>query len=291
MPLTCMPPPPSVSTLIRRCVRSPSCAIASSLALATLVALADYWTGDRFPLAICYLPSILVVCWVSHLALGVCLAMACSTAWLIDDLLFIQNHSVTLEQCWTALTHFGFYVVIMTMLMRVRSAHEREEWLARNDHLTGLMNRKAFREDAKREIERSRRTGLPVAVAYIDCDNFKEINDRRGHFEGDQVLVAVGSTIFKNVRLIDSAGRMGGDEFAVLLPGATLETAQRVVDRLRSKLDQQMQIQDWPVTFSIGVMVFSTAPDSVDELIHRSDLLMLSVKRQGKNTVVYELCD
>lgn len=283
--------PFSLASLWRACSREPGYTIGGSLVVATLVAVVDYWTGNRFPLAICYLPSILLVCWVSNFAIGMCLAMVCSTAWLIDDLLFIGIHSVTLDEYWTALTHFGYYLVVMSMLMRIRVAQEREEGLSRTDHLTGLMNNKAFREAAQREIERAKRTGLPLTVAYIDCDNFKKVNDQLGHTEGDQVLAAVGETMLKNVRSLDSPARMGGDEFTILLPGTTRETAQPIIERLRRKLHARMQDGNWPVAFSIGVTVFATVPDSVDELIHRSDLLMLRVKRKGKDAVAYEIHD
>ena len=276
-------------SFLRACQSHRARATIGSLLLATLVAVLDCWTGDELPLIICYLPSVVVICWVSHLAVGVCVAMACCTLWLIDDLLFYETHRVTLPQFWTALSHFGFYLVIMLMLMRVRSSQAREEGLARTDSLTGLMNSKAFRENAERELERARRTGSPLAVAYVDCDNFKQVNDTQGHFAGDLVLKAVGETMQNTLRRIDLPARLGGDEFAILLPGTTIKAAKRTIERLRKDLTQRMQGHGWAVTFSIGVAVFESPPKSVDELIHKSDVLMLQVKRQRKDAIAYEL--
>ncbi len=280
----------TLDSLLDACQSHRSRAIAASLALATLVAVLDYGTGDRFPLLVCYLPCVIVICWVSRLAIAVSFAMACCAGWLIDDLFHLGNETLTTAEIWTAVTHLMFFLVVIGMLVRLRAAHEREEYFARVDGLTGLLNSRAFRETAEREVERARRSGLPLAMAYIDCDNFKEVNDTLGHCEGDRLLKAIGRSLREQVRVTDTPARMGGDEFAILLPAATRQDAEFVMRRVRNRLSVVMKQHDWPVTFSIGVVVYESVPDSVDELIHGSDLLMYEVKRQQKDAVAYKLC-
>lgn len=255
-----------------------------------IVSLADYATGDEIPLIVCYLPTIIVMCWVSHLAVAVSLAMICCTGWLVDDLIFLDEWAVTPAQYWTASTHFLFFLVIISLLARLRLAHSSEENLARYDVLTGLMNGRAFREAARLEMQRAARTDTPLGVVYIDCDNFKGVNDTQSHLEGDRLLKSIGETLRNNLRAIDVAARLGGDEFAILLPGVTLEEAELAIERLRGQLDQAMRSRKWPVTFSVGVMIYENAPESVEELIYGADALMLEVKRQQKDGAAYRIC-
>ncbi len=280
----------TLDSLLDACQAHRNRAVAASLALATVVAVLDYATGDRFPLMVCYLPCVIVICWVSPLPIAVSFALACCTGWLVDDLLQLGDEALTTAEVWTAVTHLMFFLVIIGMLVRLRAAQEREKHFARVDGLTGLMNSRAFRETAEHEVERARRSGLPLAVAYIDCDNFKEVNDTYGHREGDRLLKAIGQSMQEHVRLTDTPARMGGDEFAILLPAATRQEAEAVMQRVRERLSDVMKQHEWPVTFSIGVVVYESVPDTVDELIHGSDLLMYEVKRQQKDAVAYKLC-
>jgi len=179
--------------------------------------------------------------------------------------------------------------VVLSMLTRLRLAHQRERQLARTDGLTGLFNAKAFRELAELEIERSARTGRPVSVAFIDCDNFKTVNDTLGHQEGDRLLAAIAEQMAASVRKIDVPARMGGDEFAILLPETSEAEAGQLIERLRARLAERMSVDDWPVTFSIGVAVYASAPESVDALIRGADLLMYEVKGGEKDAVKLRL--
>lgn len=272
------------------CERRRGWSIAATLTLASLLAVFDHWTGDTFPLTVCYLPCVIVVSWVAHVFFGVALAIACCTGWLVDDVLQYEQQTLTTAECWIALTHLTYFIVIISMLMRLRAAQQREETFARTDSLTGLMNRRAFREAAQREIRRAARTGSGLAAAYLDCDNFKSVNDTQGHQAGDRLLRAVGDTLRQNVRAMDLPARMGGDEFALLLPGADRFDVEDILHRVRGALTEVMGANGWPVTFSVGVVVYETAPASVDELLNRSDELMYRVKHDRKNAVAYELC-
>ena len=269
--------------------RHPRKSVAISLLIATLVAIVDYATGDEVPILFCYLPSVMLVCWVSNLAMGSTMATVCCTGWLIDDLLGLEQAGVTAHKFWTAASHAMCFAVIIVMLRRLKKGYENERRLARTDGLTGLLNAKAFRERAEEEIARVNRNGQHVAAAFIDCDNFKTVNDTLGHQEGDRLLEAIAQEMQRSVRVTDVPARMGGDEFAILLPETSQHDARYVVERLQKALNEQMQRENWPVTFSIGVAVYTSPPATVDDLLHNADKLMYEVKAGSKNDVVLRL--
>jgi diguanylate cyclase (GGDEF)-like protein len=119
----------------------------------------------------------------------------------------------------------------------------------------------------------------------MDIDNFKIINDRYGHQTGDVLLVWVAKTIRKNLRATDYVARVGGDEFALLLPETGAEAGQFVLYKLQRMLLDLMQKNNWPVTFSIGAATFVAEPESLDQMIQSADDLMYSAKRNGKNRI------
>ncbi|MGE5307735.1 MAG: GGDEF domain-containing protein [Deltaproteobacteria bacterium] len=167
-------------------------------------------------------------------------------------------------------------------------ALEREQMLASTDNLTGLANRRVFYELTGMEIQKSRRYNRPFSVLLMDVDNFKTVNDTMGHQRGDDLLITIGKGIRESVRTCDVAARLGGDEFAILLSEAGIETFETVIPRIRGKLKEYMQQEEWPVTFSMGVAAFKVPPENVDEIMRRVDSLMYSIKREGKDNIKFE---
>ena len=110
------------------------------------------------------------------------------------------------------------FLVIAFLASRLRQSWDTLDSMARTDPLTGILNRKAFQDAVEAEINRQSRLQIPFALLHIDCDNFKGVNDTRGHKEGDKVLVSVAHTLTVNLRKSDIVARLGGDEFGVLLP-------------------------------------------------------------------------
>ena len=163
--------------------------------------------------------------------------------------------------------------------------YQQEKRLSRLDPLTGLANRRAFYEGAELERQRAVRYGRNLSMAYIDLDNFKQANDQFGHEAGDQVLVTVANILRSDLRPSDLAVRLGGDEFAVLLPEADELGARRATSKLHGLLTQAMQDNNWPVTVSMGVVTFNSIPETVDQMVHKADELMYTVKHGGKNRI------
>jgi diguanylate cyclase len=160
--------------------------------------------------------------------------------------------------------------------------------LIRHDQLTGVLNRKGLDEALQKEINRQQRQGVPLSLALLDVDNFKSINDMRGHSVGDLALVHLVEVVQKTLRPQDVLARYGGEEFIVLLPGTGVEDAVAAMMRVQRMLTREyfMDKDDKIlITFSCGVVAV-TDLEAADELIRRADSAMYLAKRSGKNRVV-----
>ena len=164
---------------------------------------------------------------------------------------------------------------------------KREAMLGRKDALTGLRNVRAFREEATMLFRLASRMSSPSALAFLDLDDLKGVNDRMGHAEGDSVLECVGAVLSESTRSTDVVARLGGDEFAVLLPDTEAANAKALFDRLHQRLVDAMRDRGWPIGFSIGVAVLPSAPPSDGDALRYADSLMYTAKTSGKNRVVY----
>src|SRR5207237_3552929 len=129
------------------------------------------------------------------------------------------------------------------------------------------------------ESERARRLSRPLTLAYIDLDNFKQVNDRLGHAAGDAVLVQVVRTVCDELRGSDLLARLGGDEFGLLLPETGPEGAAALLTRIHEVLSDEMAGQGLPVTFSVGAITFHRPLLDVDQMIQRVDGLMYRAKK------------
>ncbi|MDB5937218.1 MAG: hypothetical protein JWQ01_4562 [Massilia sp.] len=167
-----------------------------------------------------------------------------------------------------------------------KASEDRVRRSANHDFLTDLPNRSLFRERLEHEIKHSARTGLPLALLFIDLDLFKEVNDRLGHAAGDQMLQQVARRICTCVRDTDTVARLGGDEFTVILTDVTLpqhiETiAAEILEELRKPF--QLQAGEAAISCSIGITVFPGDASSADELVRNADEAMYASKNAGRN--------
>jgi diguanylate cyclase (GGDEF)-like protein len=175
------------------------------------------------------------------------------------------------------------------LVLKIEIAHEQLRVQSTIDHLTGLFNRRYFMERLREEIDRTQHYGTPFAVAFIDIDNFKRINDEHGHLSGDEILKQLTQTCAKQVRDIDTLARIGGEEFALLLPQTTPEDAERLVERLRAGVAAtRASIGDvrLELTVSIGLTSSGRGVLDVDGILRVADEALYAAKRQGKNRLV-----
>jgi len=165
--------------------------------------------------------------------------------------------------------------------LRYADANER----ARTDPLTGVANREAFEGHLRNAHASAANDGVPFVLAFLDVDRFKELNDRYGHETGDRALRRIADTIVGSVRRADVVARLGGDEFAVLMPGAAGVSTTRVFDNLRETLKLAVGEEGWPISFSMGVVAFESAPARPRDAVALADRLMYEVKAAGRDDV------
>ncbi len=170
-----------------------------------------------------------------------------------------------------------------------KKLEQKLEELSNNDSLTGLCNRRHFYELATREIERSQRLQSPLALAILDVDHFKRVNDQFGHALGDKLLAALGKTLKDKLRSIDLVARVGGEEFAILMPHTTLSSALPVLNRLREDMAAisitTEQGHSAGFTVSIGVTARQINEVDIDAILSRADKALYEAKGLGRNRV------
>lgn len=160
---------------------------------------------------------------------------------------------------------------------------------ANTDPLTGVSSRRHFLERVEHELGRARRSRDPIALLLIDLDYFKSVNDRYGHAAGDEVLRCVSATFREHVRTVDLVGRLGGEEFGVVMPGADVELASEAAERVRrqvSLLRIDVSGGDVRPTVSIGVIGCEVWTETVEDALRRADAVMYEAKTNGRDRVV-----
>lgn len=200
-----------------------------------------------------------------------------TTIILFALLIILLLASLALHSYWSVLRH-------LKALERMKSEAEQ---LARIDMLTGVSNRRDFTEKAEISFAHFKRHKNPISVIMMDADHFKRINDNYGHHVGDQVLQQLGGTLKNTLRTSDISGRLGGEEFAAVLPDTNLEQAQQLAERLRSKIEEiSIDTDQGPVhcSASFGVAQ-ANAEDSFHTLLKRADDAMYRAKAEGRNRV------
>jgi len=251
------------------------------------IGILDFLTGYEFAFSLFYVIPISFVTWLLGRQPGITASLASAFVWLGADTASGHPYSHPLIPIWNSIIRFSFFLIVTLLLSALRTATEHERELARTDNLTGAVNSRLFFELLQMEIERSQRYEHPFTLAYVDLDNFKTVNDLFGHSAGVQALRIVVGYAKKNLRKIDVIARLGGDEFALLLPETGQESAQVTISKLQSGLLEEMRQNNWPITFSIGVLTCSPSSLGMDELIKMADELMYSVKRGSKNAINY----
>jgi diguanylate cyclase (GGDEF)-like protein len=203
------------------------------------------------------------------------------------DLMAGQIYSHWIIPYWNAIMRFSIFLINVYVLSRLKDTLELERMLSRIDSLTGITNGKYFIELLNSELIRS--NNLSFTMAYMDLDNFKTVNDRFGHSEGDIVLSTVASIIRNNIRTTDSVGRLGGDEFAILFPEMGAEESQGVIPKIHKSLLDAILENKWGITISMGVGTFKGSNFNSEEVLTLTESLMYSVKDAGKNRIKYEV--
>ena len=259
--------------------------LAGSAVLVAVVAYVDYVTGTELRVFPLYFLPILAVSLRLGWRPGIGTAAVCAAAWELS------NHLAGMRGSRPAIGPANLLVMAIAFGAIALLGAKQREWLlreraiSRTDGLTGLLNGRGFYEAAAVELVRSSRYRHPLTLAYVDLDDFKEVNDRFGHTRGDAVLVAVARALRRGCRSTDLVGRLGGDEFAVLFPETDRDAAEAALVKLGSRVQEIGSQGGLPVTASIGAVSFAKAPADVEALVREADTTMYAAKASGKGAV------
>jgi len=263
-------------------------ALFASIAMLLAIALIDYLIGYEIPIMVVYLVPVFVATWNVGRTQGMVLAVASAVLSVGGDVLAGAQYRNSMIPATMLVLWSVLFVVFVLVLTELKRALEREQELARLDALTTINNRRHFEELAAAELNRAKRNGRPLTVAYLDVDNFKQVNDQLGHGAGDTLLQAVAGTMQHRLRITDTLGRMGGDEFAICLPETGAAAARTVLDDLRHQVVAALPENTRFVTISIGAVTFIKPPMTVQELLRRADEMLYEAKRDGKDQLKVE---
>ena len=263
--------------------------LAVAFSMVITIGVIDYITGIDLSVLVFYVVPVFMATWFLGTGAGFVLSICCASTWALSNNLFSREYIYPITPYWNLITNLGFFFVTTTVLQRLKTSLEQERLVARSDFLTGAVSRRYFLELAASEINRARRYNHPFTAVYIDVDNFKAVNDTFGHDVGDEVLINAVTTIREQIRTSDIIARLGGDEFMIFFPETGAEMAMAAIDKVRKVLLLTMGKNDWPVTFSYGMVTFATPPWSVDHMIKLTDDLMYEGKKSGKNTIKHEV--
>jgi diguanylate cyclase (GGDEF)-like protein len=259
----------------------------------------DYVTGPDYDVSLFYLLPV-VACGLLIGALPAAIVASAASAGLFIANLVYHEGSYLVIAGWNGLTSLAIFVSMGLFTARLR--HDRdalsslnkrleqllqgETMLARTDSLTGLQNRRGFCEVLEVELARARRASGPVCLAYVDIDNFKNVNDLHGHAAGDEFLRQVGSALRDTIRGGDLAARLGGDEFGVLLNDVSLDAARSIAGRLLERLAElALAYPGCNLGASIGLAYCERTPDAAADFIAAADVAMYRAKDRGKAQV------
>ena len=186
---------------------------------------------------------------------------------------------------WVEIT--ASVALTLVVILQVRAQADRLKKVlarqARTDPLTGLSNRRAFDEALQREVARQRRTRAPLSLLTVDVDHFKQINDTWGHTAGDETLAALGDLLPRLVRAGDLVGRIGGEEFGVVMPDCAHPQAVERAETLRSQVSAVSRAWAHPVTVSVGVATIPDSAQTMPDLVIAADMALYAAKESGRD--------
>ena len=171
------------------------------------------------------------------------------------------------------------------LAITIADLFEKVKEQAITDGMTGLYNRRYFEEYLKKEVTRAKRINQPFSIIGIDLDFLKKINDKYGHAYGDLAIKSIAQVLMSNARSIDTAARMGGEEFNIILPGVTSEGAMVAAERIRKAIESTELEIIGHITASIGVATFLEHSDNIEDILELTDQAMYLSKRNGRNQV------
>jgi len=263
-----------------------------SVALVVLIGFYDYWVGSEVSVTLFYLLPILISAWFGKKWSGYGIALASVAACAIANWHFQEYLSVGLLFWNIAMRTviFLFFAYFIIQIKRKVLELNLDSALApRIDPLTKIFNSRTFYEIVETEMKKLQRYKRPIAIAYMDINNFKTINNTFGNTTGDHLLFTVAQEMSKNIRASDVIARIGGDEFVFLMPEAEINGVRVFVAKIQGILAKTAEENGWPVTFSFGATLFLKPPYNVNEMIKIPEDQMRLAKNAENNSAQYSV--
>ncbi len=256
----------------------------AALALAAGLSFLRVATDAEFAFASAVVLPVVAVAWFVNKREGIIYSALAAIVWVSADFQTGREFSANWIPWTNGLTRFGVYALVAYLTSSLHEVLIREYEIARHDPLTGLLNRRAFFEVGISEAARAKRYGHSLGIIFLDLDDFKMLNDARGHEVGDLALQAVSNALVQTLRSSDSVARMGGDEFSVVLPETSFQAASDTGQKIAHAINDSLK--DFaPVSVSIGIAWFEKVLDDFPQMVSAADSLMYEIKNEGKHGV------
>ncbi len=250
-------------------------------ALTILVGIADHFTGREIDFSVFYLGALLMAAWMGRSRSAIPFAFVCAVVALVAETIDGLQFRNWLIHILNAGENLAVFLLVAILSARIKAQSLRDRQQSLTDPLTGIPNRRFFFE---RGEEMLRAATAPLTLAFIDVDNFKQLNDTKGHAVGDRLLIYAAQSVRDAFNAGEIVARLGGDEF-VVLSSAPSRDVHGGLNSIFGHLLEHMKEQGWAVTFSVGAVTFETPLSSLDEMIRLADEQMYVVKKSGKNRV------
>jgi diguanylate cyclase (GGDEF)-like protein len=260
-----------------------------SVLLVGILGVVDFKTGNEYSFSLFYLLPISLTSWYMNRRMGIFTSVLSAFTWVYADFSYGEDYAHPGIYFWNFMIRLGFFLIVTYLLTELRKTQKIVESLSRTDHITGAVNSRYFHELLNAEIKRAGRYSHPFTLMYLDLDNFKQVNDRFGHDEGDKLIAYIAGELKRVTRSTDIVARLGGDEFAILFPEAGGEEARGITTKIFEQLKERLCERYAVVTLSAGVVTFLSPPESTAEAIKLSDKIMYSIKNSSKNGIAYSL--
>lgn len=275
---------------VLRYIRARKAAVMSVAILATaLIAYVSFSSQREIDISQLYFVTIGAIAWVASRRTA--LLAAVFTAGLVLVCALIHGNAGPVAVAVESGLTFASFVTATLVVHTVSHMFDELAHLARFDALTATPNALHFQDLLAAEFARAQRYERPLTLAFVDVDDFKDVNDTHGHRVGDEVLRSIAAAVTDEIRSTDVLGRLGGDEFGIILPETTEESALGLLTRVERRVAALARESGWPVSISVGATTLAAAarPEwTAEDLLHRADTLMYRAKSEGKGRVVIE---